>query len=176
MVSGIVGRRRVDECTSPIFVIRRTEWLKEEAVKGLRLEGLTSVELLDVRDYVEALLKRRSGKERREIEAALARISEATEDRPGRGRASKLRGMKVPPKYRDPKTGESWSGRGTTPRWLRALMKKGHKLQKFAVGAQSTKKKKATPTKKRRATSRRKRPATGKARQIPKKRPAKAAR
>jgi len=132
-------------------------------VKGLRLEALTSLELLDVRDYVDALLKRRIGKERREIEAALARISDSTEDRPGRGRAAKSRGIKVPPKYRDPKTGESWSGRGTTPRWLRALTKAGHKLEDFAVGAKSAKRK-VKSTKKRRATPRRKKPATGKAR------------
>lgn len=26
--------------------------------------------------------------------------------------------IKVEPKYRNPETGESWSGRGKTPRWL----------------------------------------------------------
>ncbi len=31
-------------------------------------------------------------------------------------RASK--GQKVPPKYRDPATGKTWSGRGVKPKWL----------------------------------------------------------
>jgi DNA-binding protein H-NS len=123
-------------------------------VKGLRLELLTTSELLDVRDYVDTLLKQRVGNERREIEKTLARISEATHDRtqPGRS-ASKLRGRKVPPKYRDVKTGETWSGRGATPRWLRALMKQGRKLEDFAIGKESRKKK--PPARKRASTGKR---------------------
>ena len=30
-----------------------------------------------------------------------------------------LKGSKVPPKYRDPKTGITWSGRGVRPKWVR---------------------------------------------------------
>lgn len=33
----------------------------------------------------------------------------------GRGRAS---AGKVPPKYRDPVTGQTWTGRGKAPRWI----------------------------------------------------------
>lgn len=32
-----------------------------------------------------------------------------------------LAGRKIPTKYRDPKSGNAWSGRGSTPRWLRDL-------------------------------------------------------
>lgn len=28
------------------------------------------------------------------------------------------KGRKIPPKYRNPKTGATWSGRGSTPLWL----------------------------------------------------------
>lgn len=34
-----------------------------------------------------------------------------------RGRSG-LAGTKVPPKYRDPETGKTWTGRGKAPRWL----------------------------------------------------------
>lgn len=37
------------------------------------------------------------------------------------------------PKYRNPDTGETWSGRGRPARWLTELEAKGHKRQEFAV-------------------------------------------
>ena len=36
-------------------------------------------------------------------------------------------------KYRNPKTGEIWSGRGRPARWITELEAKGHKRQEFAV-------------------------------------------
>jgi DNA-binding protein H-NS len=46
--------------------------------------------------------------------------------------AAKTKGRKVAPKYKGPK-GELWSGRGNKPRWLVAEMKKGKKLESFAI-------------------------------------------
>lgn len=40
---------------------------------------------------------------------------------------------KVAPKYRDPSTGETWSGRGLKPKWLVAAIESGRTLQDFAV-------------------------------------------
>ena len=40
--------------------------------------------------------------------------------------------MKVPPKYRGPE-GETWAGRGATPRWLTALIEQGHSIEDFAI-------------------------------------------
>lgn len=42
-------------------------------------------------------------------------------------------GRKVAAKYRDASTGESWSGRGLQPKWLRAALASGKKLTDFAV-------------------------------------------
>ena len=42
-------------------------------------------------------------------------------------------GAKVPAKYRNQATGESWSGRGLQPRWLKAALASGKKLTDFAV-------------------------------------------
>jgi DNA-binding protein H-NS len=50
--------------------------------------------------------------------------------RGGRGSASK--GKKVAPKYRSP-DGETWAGRGATPRWLKAAIKEGKKLDSFLI-------------------------------------------
>jgi DNA-binding protein H-NS len=48
----------------------------------------------------------------------------------GRPRKS---GGKVPPKYRDPVTGATWSGRGLQPNWLKAALASGRKLSDFAL-------------------------------------------
>jgi DNA-binding protein H-NS len=51
--------------------------------------------------------------------------------RGGRGSALK-KGKKVAPKYRGP-DGETWAGRGATPRWLKAAIKEGKKLESFLI-------------------------------------------
>jgi DNA-binding protein H-NS len=40
---------------------------------------------------------------------------------------------KVAAKYRNADTGETWSGRGLQPRWLKAALDTGKKLSDFAV-------------------------------------------
>ncbi|MEO8524974.1 MAG: H-NS histone family protein [Caldimonas sp.] len=40
---------------------------------------------------------------------------------------------KVAAKYRNASTGESWSGRGLQPRWLKAALASGKKLTDFAL-------------------------------------------
>jgi DNA-binding protein H-NS len=50
---------------------------------------------------------------------------------PARGGAGA--GTKVPPKYRDPATGNTWSGRGLKPTWLAAALAAGKSLDDFAL-------------------------------------------
>jgi DNA-binding protein H-NS len=47
-------------------------------------------------------------------------------------RGSRLKGKKVPPKYRSP-SGETWAGRGAKPRWLVAALKRGKKVEHFLI-------------------------------------------
>ncbi len=42
-------------------------------------------------------------------------------------------GTKVAAKYRDPATGNAWSGRGLKPNWLKAALEAGRSLSDFAV-------------------------------------------
>lgn len=42
-------------------------------------------------------------------------------------------GGKVPPKYRNAATGDTWSGRGLQPNWLKAALASGRKLDDFKV-------------------------------------------
>ncbi len=46
---------------------------------------------------------------------------------------TKLPGAKVAAKYRNPATGETWSGRGLKPKWLTAALAAGRVLTDFAL-------------------------------------------
>ncbi len=47
--------------------------------------------------------------------------------------AAKRSGVKVAPKYRDASTGNTWSGRGLQPRWLKEALATGGNLSDFAI-------------------------------------------
>lgn len=58
--------------------------------------------------------------------------------RRGRGRAAKKAATARPrkpvaPKFRNTKTGETWSGRGRTPRWLAALEAQGKSREDYRI-------------------------------------------
>lgn len=42
---------------------------------------------------------------------------------------------KVAPKYRDPETGSTWTGRGRTPVWLAGKIATGRAREEFAISA-----------------------------------------
>ena len=42
-------------------------------------------------------------------------------------------GKPVAPKYRNPATGETWTGRGLKPKWLTAALAEGKTLEAFAI-------------------------------------------
>jgi DNA-binding protein H-NS len=65
-----------------------------------------------------------------EITAAYERLSPKSSDVP----RPRLDGRsRVVPKYRDPETGRTWTGRGVIPRWLAAAELEGRDRQHFAV-------------------------------------------
>ena len=110
--------------------------------KKHNLAGLDFQGLMDLRSQVdEALTGYRSTLEK-QLEALGSSVA-SLGGKVARGmRGSKLKGMKVAPKYRG-SGGELWAGRGATPRWLVAAIKEGKKLEDFAV-------EKTTPGRKRR--------------------------
>jgi DNA-binding protein H-NS len=112
-------------------------------MRGLKLKSMSFDDLIALRDNVVRLITTKAASTRRELEAKLASIEGFGLGGGGGGgakrgpkpRGSKLKGRKVPPKYRNPKNrSETWAGRGATPRWLRAYIKSGHKLEEFAIG------------------------------------------
>jgi DNA-binding protein H-NS len=57
-------------------------------------------------------------------------VSDLTAKSPGRPGA---KGGKVAAKYRNTATGETWSGRGLQPKWLKAALASGRKIEEFTV-------------------------------------------
>lgn len=61
---------------------------------------------------------------------------------------AKKSGFTVAPKYRHPGTGDTWSGRGSAPRWLKeALRKRGTKLDDFLIAKPTAAVSSGTPAK-----------------------------
>lgn len=52
--------------------------------------------------------------------------------RAGEG-VKKAAGTKVAAKYRDPASGQTWSGRGLKPKWLQTQLSAGRALTDFAI-------------------------------------------
>src|SRR5438034_6459412 len=104
--------------------------------------SLLSVDaLFKLRDDVAAALSRKAEALKKELASLGADYAEV-----GRiavyGR-KKRRGRKAEAKYRDPKTGETWSGRGATVRWLAAHERQGRKRDDFLIAKPGKRAKKA---------------------------------
>jgi DNA-binding protein H-NS len=107
--------------------------------------------LMALRSQINSQLAER----RTDLEKQIARLDKVNgEASPRRslanGRASALKGTKVKPKYRDPKTGQTWSGRGAMASWLAAAIKRGRKIEHFAVNKVAASRKRAATKKARR--------------------------
>jgi DNA-binding protein H-NS len=81
---------------------------------------------------------------RAELEAQLAALGYAAPKKRGRRRGTtngsgngakpvKARRGKVKAKYRDPKTSETWSGRGRMASWLKSKQDSGEKIEKYLI-------------------------------------------
>jgi len=101
--------------------------------KKLPLDNLGLDELLALREDIDSRLKKMVATEMEALEKRMVKLAEITQTPPPdfsisldkktsakNGKApSKRKGKKAPIKFRDPETGNSWSGRGLTPVWLR---------------------------------------------------------
>jgi DNA-binding protein H-NS len=90
------------------------------------LSAMSVDALLKLRDDINKILDRKAN----ELRSQLSRLG-----RPAIQRGSRLKGRKVPAKYRSP-SGETWAGRGARPRWLVEAMKKGKKVDDFLIAKQ----------------------------------------
>jgi DNA-binding protein H-NS len=87
------------------------------------LSAMSVDALLKLRQDIDNALDRKAN----ELRSQLSMLG-----RPAIQRGSRLKGRKVPPKYRSP-SGETWAGRGAKPRWLVAAVKRGKKMEDFLI-------------------------------------------
>ena len=93
----------------------------------------------ELKAQAEVLMQQAEAARRAEIAAVVAEIQARMKEFGitladlGGTKKAKARGA-VAAKYRNPATGDSWSGRGRAPRWLADALAKGRKKDEFLVG------------------------------------------
>ena len=111
------------------------------STKKLELESMSLDELWSLHEKTSAILSARIKAEKHELEKRLAVLNRGMDIIDRSGEVQPLNGKprrkypRVLPKYRNPQTSETWSGRGKRPRWLVAAMKTGHKIEEFRIEA-----------------------------------------
>jgi DNA-binding protein H-NS len=100
--------------------------------KKQNLAGLDFQRLMDLREEVEDALSGYRSTLEKQLEALGSSVASLGGKIARGGRGSILKGKKVAPKYRGP-DGETWAGRGATPRWLKAAIKEGKKSETFLI-------------------------------------------
>lgn len=87
-------------------------------------------------ERVRALMKK-LGVEVSDLAAAPAaqRARKAGARKAAPRKVGKKTGATVPPKYRDPETGDTWTGRGRTPVWMTRRLEQGKSRDDFLIQA-----------------------------------------
>jgi DNA-binding protein H-NS len=105
--------------------------------KKFDLGVMSLEELWSLHERISKVLSTRIKAEKQELENRLAILGRGL---PSQSGVSNVLGGKprrgypvVLPKYQNPQTSETWSGRGKRPRWLTAAMKSGHKIEEFRI-------------------------------------------
>lgn len=105
----------------------------------IELEKLSVGDLWSLHERVSQILSVRINSEKRELEKRLAilnrdmgALEENDEFHNAYGK-TRRKYPRVRPKYRNPLTTETWSGRGKRPRWLVAAIRTGRKIEDFEI-------------------------------------------
>jgi len=114
---------------------------KDQTVFAARdLVSLSVDELWNFRGELDAILTAKIAVEVRELESRIDRLNVVVDNSNRTGKSSKLaKSLRRPypavlPKYRNlAPPSETWSGRGRQPRWLRAQLELGKRLEDFKI-------------------------------------------
>jgi DNA-binding protein H-NS len=117
------------------------------SVKKIDIEAMSFDDLWSLHEQISQILSVRITSEKRELERRLAVLnrskdviegpdSDGAQSYNANGKARR-KYPRVLPKYRNPQTSETWSGRGKQPRWLVAAIKTGRKIEDFEIGGAS---------------------------------------
>jgi DNA-binding protein H-NS len=116
------------------------------SIRKIDLEAMSFDDLWSLHEEISQILSVRITSEKLELERRLAVLGHGRDvidkekdtaqsyNADGKARRKYPR---VLPKYRNPQTSETWSGRGKQPRWLVAAIKTGRKIEDFEIGGAS---------------------------------------
>ncbi|MCK1475744.1 MULTISPECIES: H-NS histone family protein [unclassified Bradyrhizobium] len=111
------------------------------SAKKLELESMSLDDLWSLHEEISGMLSERIKAEKHELEKRLAALGggmAVLADSRGAGASTtgkqRRKYPRVLPKYRNPQTSETWSGRGKRPRWLVAAVKSGRRVEDFRIG------------------------------------------
>jgi DNA-binding protein H-NS len=111
------------------------------SAKKFDLESKSVDDLWLLHEEISAILSARIKAEKHELEKRLAVLNRGRDIVAQSGDSASFQNGKarrkyprVLPKYRNPQTSETWSGRGKQPLWLVAAMKSGRKIEEFRIG------------------------------------------
>lgn len=118
----------------------KSEGVVKMASNHKYLETMPVDELWALHQDVCSALAARIEAEKRQLEDRLETLNRGVGTRwmnvsiqPRRAGSGRRPYPKVLPKYRNPSTSETWSGRGKQPRWLAAAIQAGRKADDFAI-------------------------------------------
>ena len=111
------------------------------SMKKVDFEAMSFDDLWSLHEQISQILSARITSEKRELERRLAVLNRGRDVIEGKdtGQSYNSNGKarrkypRVVPKYRNPQTSETWSGRGKQPRWLAAAIKTGRKIEDFRI-------------------------------------------
>jgi DNA-binding protein H-NS len=106
--------------------------------KRFELKSISLDDLWSLHEQLGAILSARIRAEKNELEKRLAILNRGMDvigecDIQLAKATRRRRYPRVSPKYRNPLTVETWSGRGKCPRWLVAVVKSGHQIEEFRI-------------------------------------------
>jgi DNA-binding protein H-NS len=113
--------------------------------KKSELQSMSLDALWSLHEKTSAVLSARIEAEKHELEKRLAVLNRGLAAIDQSGNAGLIDGKprrkyaRALPKYRNPQTSETWSGRGKRPRWLVTAMKSGRKIEEFRISEGSSK-------------------------------------
>lgn len=103
----------------------------------VNIDRLTHKELLELHQDVAIAISQRRGEELAEVKRKMVALAGESgfelDELLGAGKRGGKRGP-VAVKYRNPKDpSQTWTGRGRKPNWVNDALKKGQKIESFAV-------------------------------------------
>ncbi|WP_316173208.1 H-NS histone family protein [Bradyrhizobium sp. SZCCHNRI2049] len=103
-------------------------------MKSIDIESMSMDDLLAIRKKINQILGKRVLQERRELQERLKRLDLVEAQESLSIATSRRKYPPVMPKYRNPaEPSQTWSGRGSQPRWMRNALKLGKKISDFEI-------------------------------------------